>query len=173
MNKILNGKEYSKKLGDSRVGIGWTQDGNGKVDAEKYFRVGKGAADKAAEEGKSDEEIIKAAKKAAGKQATLDNLGKPTLKTIKRGGLAFGGAYLLSKSPEFIERNARGYGLDVRIPGELKSKLSKNSKKIAIGAAVIGAGSVIAKEAPRILKKRKAARLGAEINTKERLKKSK
>jgi len=170
---LLRQKEYSKKLRDSRIGIGWTQDGNGKVDAEKYFRVGKEAADKAAEEGKSDEEIIKAAKKAAGKQATLDNLGKPTWKTIKRGGLAAAGAYLLSKSPEFIERNARGYGLDVRIPGELKSKLSKNSKKIAIGAAVIGAGSVIAKEAPRVLKKRKAARLGAEINTKERLKKSK
>ena len=168
---ILRQKLYSKKLKDSRIGIGWTQDGNGKVDAEKYFRVGKEAADKAAEEGKSDEEIIKAAKKAAGKQATLDNLGKPSWKTIKRGGLGFAGAYLIAKNPEFIENQARKVGINnIKLPKEF---LHKHAGKLAIGAAVIGAGSVIAKEAPRILKKRKAARLGAEINTKERLKKSK
>lgn len=160
----------SKKLKDSRVGIGWTQDGNGKVDAEKYFRIGKQAADKAADEGKSDEEIIDAAKKAAGKQATLDNIGKPTWKTIKRGALLGGGVYIAAKNGEFIERQIHGMGLrNVNVPKEF---LNKNANKLAIGAAVVGAGSVIAKEAPRVIKKRKAARLGAEINTEKRLKKN-
>lgn len=169
---ILIQKTYSEKLKDSRIGIGWTQDGNGKVDAEKYFRVGKEAADKAAEEGKSDEEIIKAAKKAAGKEATLDNIGRPIGKAAKRGVIAGVAGYLISKSPDFIENNAKNYGLDIKIPQNIKSSLGKNPKKIAIGAAVLGATSVIAKEAPKIIKKRKAARLGAEINTKERIKKS-
>lgn len=169
----LKQNTYSRKLKDSRIGIGWTQDGNGKVDSEKYFRIAQKAADKAAEEGKSDEEIVEAAKKAAGKEALKDNIGKPTGKAIKRGGIAALGGYLIAKSPEFIERNAAGYGLDVRIPWNVKQGLSKNSKKIALGAGILGLGSVAAKEVPKIVKKRKAARLGAEINTKDRIKKSK
>lgn len=161
----------SKKLKDSRIGIGWTQDGNGKVDAEKYFRIGKQAADKAADEGKSDEEIINAAKKAAGKQATLDNIGKPAWKTVKRGALLGGGVYIAAKNTDFIENQIHGMGLrNVNIPK--KEFINKNAKKLAIGAAIVGAGSVIAKEAPRVIKKRKAARLGAEINTEKRLKKN-
>ena len=168
---LLRQKLYSRKLGDSRIGIGWTQDGNGKVDAEKYFRVGKEAADKAAEEGKSDEEIIKAAKKAAGKKATLDNIGKPAWKTIRNGGLAAAGAYLIARNPGYIENQIRRVGIDsIKLPKEF---MRKHAEKIALGSGLIGAGTILAKEGPRIAKKRKAARLGAEINTKERLKKSK
>jgi hypothetical protein len=163
---------YSRKLKDSRIGIGWTQDGNGKVDSEKYLRVAKEAADKAADEGKSDEEIIEAAKKAAGRAVIKDKSGKPIGKAVKNGAILAGAGYLLSKSPEFIENQAAGYGMKVNIPGKLKSGLSKNSKKIALGSALLGIGITASKEIPKINKKRKAARMGAEINTRERIKKS-
>ena len=165
-------KLYSEKLKDSRIGIGWTQDGNSKVDAEKYFRVGKEAADKAAEEGKSDEEIIKAAKKAAGKEATLDKLSTGiSVKDLKFGYTA--DKEMSDGGFDFRDFPKIDLDGDIKIPQNIKSSLGKNSKKIAMGAAVLGATSVIAKEAPKIIKKRKAARLGAEINTKERIKKSK
>ena len=165
---ILRQSEYSKKLPNSRIGVGWTQDGNGKVDAEKYFKVGQVAADLAIDQGKSDEEVIKAAKKAAGREATLDNLGKPIGKSIKKGVKTGIGAGLIAVAPEIIGNR---YGVSLPISGKLKSDLFKNHKKIAIAAAALGAGSVIAEEAPRIMKKRKAARLGAEINTRDRIKK--
>ena len=167
------------KLKDSRIGSGWTQDGNGKVNAEKYFKIGQLAADRAVEEGKSDEEVIKAAKKAAGKEATLDNLGKPAGKTLKRGAIAGVATYLIANSPDFIENNLNARGLNMPesakkfLTAERKAKWAKNSKKYALGAAALGAGTVIAQEAPKIAKKRKAAQLGAEINTRDRLKKTK
>ena len=88
---ILRDKLFT--LPDSRKGIGWVNDKNGKLDSEKYFR----AADKAESRGLSDEVIVKKAKFAAGKEALKDNSRKPTIDAIKYGGAAYLGSKLVPK----------------------------------------------------------------------------
>ena len=50
---ILRNKNFA--LPDSRKGIGWVNDKNGKLDSEKYFKAARDAADKAEARGLSDE----------------------------------------------------------------------------------------------------------------------
>lgn len=60
---ILRNKNFA--LPDSRKGIGWVNDKNGKLDSEKYFKAARDAADKAEARGLSDKEITKKVKSAA------------------------------------------------------------------------------------------------------------
>jgi hypothetical protein len=95
----------------------------------------------------------------------LDKSGKPILE----GSIAGGVGYLAAKSPKLIEGAARVQGVDLRIPPQIKNSLSKHSGKIAVGAGLIAAGRYV----PKIYEQQKAVRTGIEINTKDRLKKSK
>ena len=163
---ILRNKEFSRTLPKSRVGIGWAQDRNGKTDAETYFRAGQKAADEAYAEGKSNKKVVSASKNAATKKVLIDNSGKPTKDAIKYGA----GAYLLSKfgkdAVQYLQNTHQlPYNSVTAKINTLAPKLSKHAGKIAIGAALLGA----AKHAPKILKKNKSARLGAEINAEDRL----
>jgi hypothetical protein len=156
---------FSKKLPDSRIGIGWIQEKLGKNDSEKYFEKGQKAADDSYEKGDDDEKVIKKSKRKAGNSVILDKSGKPILE----GSIAGGVGYLAAKSPKLIEEAARVQGIDVRIPPQIKNSLSKHSGKIAVGAGLIAAG----RHVPKIYEQQKAARTGMEINTRDRLKKSK
>lgn len=51
---IVKRKIFSK-LNDSRIGIGWIQEGNSKTKSEKYFKLGKEAADKSYEKDEDEE----------------------------------------------------------------------------------------------------------------------
>jgi hypothetical protein len=48
----------SKKLPESRIGIGWIQEKLGKNDSEKYFKVGQKAADESYSKGDEDEKVV-------------------------------------------------------------------------------------------------------------------
>lgn len=163
-------KYFSKKLKDSRIGIGWI-DGMKKSDAESYLRAAQKAADNAYAAGKDEDKVVKSAKAAATKKALLDNSGKPLMRALKYGG----GSYLASRfiPGDFINSQIRGTG--IKNP-ELEQKISEISKKANKNAGKVGllvGGAVLASKAPKVYKKVKAARLGAEINTKDRLKKMK
>ena len=156
---------FSKKLPESRIGIGWMQEKLGKNDSEKYFKKGQEAADKSYEKGDSEDEIIRKSKKRARNSVILDKSGKPLLE----GAIAGGAGYLATKSPGFIESAARMNGIDVRIPPKAKNILSKHSGKIAAGVGLVTAGRYL----PKIYEQQKAVGIGMEINTKDRLKKNK
>ena len=156
---------FSKKLPDSRIGIGWIQEKLGKNDSEKYFKKGQKAADDSYERGDDDEKVIKKSKRKAGNSVILDKSGKPILE----GSIAGGVGYLATKSPKFIEGAAKIQGIDLKIPPQVKNYLSKHSGKIAVGAGLIAAGRYV----PKIYEQQKAVRTGMEINTKNRLEKSK
>lgn len=155
----------SKKLPESRIGIGWIQEKLGKNDSEKYFKVGQKAADESYSKGDEDEKVVKKSKRKAGNRVILDKSGKPILEGSIAGGLG----YLAAKSPKAIEEVAKMKGIDLKIPGQIKNAASKNAGKIAIGAGVIAAGRHI----PKIYEQHKAVKTGVEINTKDRLKKNK
>ncbi len=65
---ILRNKNFT--LPDSRKGIGWVNDKNGKLDSEKYFKAARDAADKAEARELSDEKIVKSAKKSGRNECT-------------------------------------------------------------------------------------------------------
>jgi len=169
---ILRNKEFaekSRKLKDSRVGIGW-MDRMKKSDAESYLREAQKAADDAYARGKDDKKVISSAKNAATKKVILDNIGKPALKAAKNGGLAYLGSRFIPS--DFINGQIRGAGIH---NPELEDKIDKIGKFAKGNAGKIGlaaAAATVAANSPKIYKKVKAARLGAEINTKSRLDKT-
>ena len=154
---------FSKKLPDSRIGIGWMQEKLGKNDSEKYFKKGQEAADESYTKGDDDEKIVKKSKRKAGNSVILDKSGKPILEGTVAGGIGWAAA----KSPKLIEEAAKMKGLDLRIPAQLKNSASKHAGKIGLGVGVVAAGRHI----PKIYEQQKAVRIGAEINTRDRLKK--
>ena len=176
---ILRNKNFT--LPDSRKGIGWVNDKNGKLDSEKYFKAARDAADKAEARELSDEKIVKSAKKAAGMSALKDNARKPLIDAAKYGGLAYLGAKL---APRAIIDMSATTGADrlgqvgkmlrdtkagrkvVANAMEYAPTLNKHAGKIGL-AAMVGAGI----HYPRVSKKVKSAALGAEINTVDRIKK--
>ena len=177
---VLRNKSFT--LPDSRKGIGWVNDKNGKLDSEKYFKAARDAADKAEARGKSDEEIIKSSKRAAGMSALKDHSGKPLIDAAKYGGLAYLGAKLapraiidLSATTSYnrlgqvgkILRDTKAGRKVVANAMEYAPTLNKHAGKIGLAAAMVGAGI----HYPRVSKKVKSAALGAEINTVDRIKK--
>jgi hypothetical protein len=154
---------FSKKLPDSRIGIGWMQEKLGKNDSEKYFKIGQEAADKSYEKGDDDETIVKKSKRKPGNRVILDKSGKPILQGAAAGGVG----YAIAKSPKIIESIAKTNGVDVNVPNSIKKTASKHAGKIALGAGIITAG----KHIPDIYSKQKAVRTGMEINTRDRIKK--
>lgn len=177
---ILRDKLFT--LPDSRKGIGWVNDKNGKVDSEKYFRAAKKAANKAEAKGLSDEAIIKKAKFAAGKEVLKDNSGKPTIDAIKYGGTAYLGSKLVPKGLIEISANKSADSLGqvgwllretsagkkvVEGAKKYAPKINKHAGKIGITAALVGAG----KHYNRVSGKVNSAVMGAEVNTKDRIKK--
>ena len=77
---------FSKKLPESRIGIGWIQEKLGKNDSEKYFKKGQKAANESYEKGDSDEEIIRKSKRRAQNSVILDKSGRPLLEGATAGG---------------------------------------------------------------------------------------
>lgn len=160
---IVKRKLFSK-LPDSRIGIGWMQEKLGKNESEKYFKIGKQAADDSFEKGEDEDTVVNKSKKAAGNRVLLDKSGKPILKGTIAAALGYG----LSKSPEIVESLAKNYNIDVNIPSSVKRALGRHSGKIALGSGLVVAGKYV----PEIYNKRKAAMTGMEINTRDRIKKS-
>lgn len=177
---ILRDKLFT--LPDSRKGIGWVNDKNGKLDSEKYFRAAKKAADRAESRGLSDEVIVKKAKFAAGKEALKDNSRKPTIDAIKYGGAAYLGSKLVPKG--LIELSANRGADSLGQVGQLlretaagrrvvesakkhAPKINKHAGKIGIAAALVGAG----KHYNKVSGKVNSAVVGAEVNTKDRIRK--
>ena len=153
------------KLPDSRIGIGWLQEKLNKNDSEKYLKIGKAAADESFDKGEDEDIVIKKSKRAAGNKVLLDKSGKPILK----GTLAAVVGYGLAKSPEIVESLARNNNINLKIPNSIKKSLGRHSGKIALGSGLIVAG----KHIPEIYSKHKAVMNGMEINTKDRIRKSK
>ena len=92
----------------------------------------------------------------------------PVAKSVVNGGVA----YLLARSPELIEKVSRydpKIAGEIRIPHTITKLAKKHSGKIA---GVVAGGTLISK-LPKIKKKVDAGRTGIEINTKDRIKKSK
>lgn len=155
-------------LPGSRIGVGWTQDRNKKTEAEESFRAGQKAADEAFAEGKDDKHIVRAAKRAAGNKVLLGNIEDPVEDAVKYGGAA----YLVSKfgknAINYLQENGKlPYNKATAFANRVAPKMSKKAGLIGAGVALAAAGAHL----PKILKKRKSAVLGAEINTKDRLKK--
>lgn len=174
--KSISEKTYSirnKKLPDSRIGIGWINDKNGKYDSETYFRAAQKSADDSWKRGDSEEKVVKKAKRAAGRKALTDSSGKPLTKAAIAGGLTFAAGKLIpiEDLPRLGER-ALGMPLSYEArKGITKAGriAKKHTGKIALGVSAAS----LAPKVPGIYKKVKSARLGAEINTEDRIKKSK
>ena len=162
---VLRNSLFSK-LPDSRIGIGWIQDKNDKVKSEKYLEAAKKAADESFSKDGDPEKAIKKSKSGVTKEVIINETPKPIGKAIGYGALAYGAA----KFPEYVNK-AMDYFPDTRnlpkIPHNVVKFLKKNSGAIASGVAL---GNVIY-YAPGIKKKIDAARIGSEINTKDRLRK--
>lgn len=161
----------SKNLPDSRIGIGWISDKNGKSDSESYLRSAKRAADKSWKSGDSEEKVIKKSKRAAGRESLLDSSGKPLIKSALVGGGVYATSKLLPvKDLVNLTENTVG----IKFTPELKDKVykvGKNFKKHG-GKVALGTGAlVLAPSVPKVYKKVRAARMGAEINTRNRINK--
>lgn len=165
---IILRKTFSK-LKDSRIGIGWIQEGNSKTRSEKYFKLGKEAANKSYDENEDEEEAVKKAKSKVTKEILKDELPVPVGKSIGYGGLA----YIAAKSPEMINKLTSKHPEiigDVKIPEKMSKFTKKHSGKIA--AAVVG-GSLLHQLSKKNLKKKlDSARTGIEVNTRDRVKKT-
>lgn len=174
--KSISEKIYSirnKKLPDSRIGIGWINDKNGKYDSETYFRAAQKSADDSWKRGDSEEKVVKKAKRAAGRKALTDSSGKPLTKAAIAGGLTLAAGKLIpiEDLPRLGEQ-ALGMPLSYEArKGITKAGriAKKHTGKIALGVSAAS----LAPKVPGIYKKVKSARLGAEINTEDRIKKSK
>ena len=174
--KSISEKTYSirnKKLPDSRIGIGWINDKNGKYDSETYFRAAQKSADDSWKRGDSEEKVVKKAKRAAGRKALTDSSSKPLTKAAIAGGLTLAAGKLIpiEDLPRLGEQ-ALGMPLSYEArKGITKAGriAKKHTGKIALGVSAAS----LAPKIPRIYKKIKSARLGAEINTEDRIKKSK
>lgn len=174
--KSILEKTYSirnKKLPDSRIGIGWINDKNGKYDSETYFRAAQKSADDSWKRGDSEEKVVKKAKRAAGRKALTDSSGKPLTKAAIAGGLTLAAGKLIpiEDLPRLGEQ-ALGMPLSYEArKGIIKAGriAKKHTGKIALGVSAAS----LAPKVPGIYKKVKSARLGAEINTEDRIKKSK
>lgn len=166
---IIQRKLFSK-LRDSRIGIGWIQEGHGKTRSEKYFKLGKEAADKSYDEDEDEEKAIKKAKSRVTKEILKDELPVPIGKAAGYGGLA----YVVAKSPELINKLSREHPNiigKIEIPEKVSKITKKHSGKIAGGVA---AGSLLYQLSKRNLKKKlDSGRTGIEVNTRDRIKKSK
>ena len=177
---ILRNKEFSKdnqtrdrRLPESRIGIGWINDKNGKCSSEAYFKAAQKAADDSWKKGDPEEVVVKKAKRAAGFKALTDSSGKPLLKALGAGGLTYAGGKLipLEDLPNIGERV-----LGMQLSDGLKKQIIKAGKftKKNTGKVALGVGALVAApKIPGIYKKVKSARLGAEINTKDRIKRAK
>lgn len=163
--KVSRIKYFSNKLPDSRIGIGWIQEKNDKVKSEKYFEAAKKAADENFDESDPDKAIRKS-KNAVTKKVILEESPEPIGKAIGYGAVGYG----ISKFPEYVNK-----GLDYfqetkdlpKIPEKATRFLKKNSGKIA-GSVALG---TLIYHSPKIKRKVDAARTGAEINTRDRIKK--
>jgi hypothetical protein len=162
----------NKNLPDSRIGIGWINDKNGKSDSESYLRVAQKAADESWKRGDDEEKVVKKAKRAALKKALIDSSAMP----LAKAGIIGGGTYFASKLPMdfLIEYGENKIGAKVT-PGMRRNLMkfgdfaNKNSAKLGLAAAAVAAGVKV----PKIYKKVRAAKMGAEINTLNRIHKSK
>lgn len=162
----VNRIKLFSKLPDSRIGIGWVQDKNDKVKSEKYFEAAKKAADDSFDKDGDSEKAVKKSKSAAAKKVVLDEAPEPIGKAVGYGALAYGA----TRFPEYINK-AMDYHPDTRnlpkIPIKAVKFLKSHSGKIASAVAL---GNVIY-HVPRIKRKVDAAKTGAEINTRDRIKK--
>lgn len=166
---IIRKKTFSK-LKDSRIGIGWIQEGHGKTKSEKYFKVGKEAADKSYDEDEDEEKAVKKSRSRITREILKDELPVPIGKSIGYGGLA----YIAAKSPELINKASREYPNvigEVRIPEKVSRITKKHSGKIA--GAVAGGSLLYQLSKSKLKKKIDSGRAGIEINTKDRIKKTK
>lgn len=143
----------SRKLGKSKRGYGRSYFWGG-IPAMIGVKKGQRAADKAAEEGLSDEEIIDAAKKKAGKTGVV-------LMTPYAAGLTAAGGLGMN----YIAKNKNVQRAAIETLGKKNAKrlLKHGGLKGAAAGAILG-GAAIASS-------RYGARVGAKKNTKERLKK--
>lgn len=127
----------NKNLPDSRIGIGWISDKNGKSDSESYLRSAKKAADKSWKSGDSEEKVIKKSKRAAGRESLLDSSGKPLIKSalVGGGGLGAYAGHKLNKADEKQVRKVKENGVYKTDEAYLKYKageISKDKLKAAI-----------------------------------------
>ena len=169
---IIKRKLYSdssNKLKDSRIGIGWIQERNKKTKSEKYFKLGKEAADKSYNKDEDEEKAVKKAKSKVTKEILKDELPVPVGKSIGYGGLA----YLAAKSPEIINELTSKHPEiigDIKIPDNIAKFTKKHSGKIA---GVVAGGSLLYQLSKKNLKKKlDSGRTGIEVNTRDRVKKT-
>lgn len=168
---ILRNKEFSRpvNLPKSRIGVGWAQDKNGKTESEDYFRAGQKAADEAYAKGKSDKDVVKSAKRAASTKVITRNLEEPIERAVKVGGMAYLGSKFGKDVIGYLQKTGQlKYNPITAKLNVLAPKLSRHAGKIGLGAAALAASTSM----PKILKKRKSAVMGVEINTNRRLDKA-
>lgn len=165
-------KLYSK-LPDSRIGIGWIQEGNGKVKSEKYLNSAQKAASKSFEIHGDSEKAIKDSKSAVTKEVLLDEAPEIVGKSALVGAVGYGTAKYLDKAEKLVRSTgARINGVDISTLPKIPEKILKVSKgnagKIAAG---LTAGTIAYQtHKKKLSKKIKSARTGAEINTEDRVK---
>ena len=166
-------KLYSK-LPDSRIGVGWIQEGNGKVRSEKYLDSAQEAADKSFKKHGDLEKAVKDSKSAVTKKILLDEAPEIVGKSALIGATGYGAAKYLDKAENLIRNTgARINGIDIsklpKIPEKVLKVSKNNAGKIAAG---LTAGTIIYQaHKNKLNKKIKSARTGAEINTEDRIKK--
>lgn len=163
-------RKLFNKLEDSRIGIGWIQEGHGKTRSEKYFKLGKEAADKSYDKNEDEEMAVKKSKSKVTRAILKDELPIPIGKAVGYGGLA----YVAAKSPELINKVSREYPNvvgNIRIPEKVSRITRKHSGKIA--GAVAGGSFLYQLSKSKLKKKIDSGRTGIEINTRDRIKKTK
>lgn len=176
---ILRQNNYSKKeksdLKETRIGIGWLQDKMGKNEAEETFRDINDQINEDYKLDKSDEEIIKNAKKAGKKSVVKRNILPQAKKALIKGVPAAAATYLLTKNSKLRNSLLEKAGVDLnsqKVNKVLKS-LDKNKVGITAGVGSVAAGIELMKEknVPRVRNQVKAAKNAGEITAKQRLKK--
>lgn len=176
---VLRQNNYSKKeksdLKETRIGIGWLQDKMGKNEAEETFRDINDQINEDYKLDKSDEEIIKNAKKAGKRSVVKRNILPQAKKALIKGVPAAAATYLLTKNSKLRNSLLEKAGVDLnsqKVNKVLKS-LDKNKVGITAGVGSVAAGIELMKEknVPRVRKQVKAAKNAGEITAKQRLKK--
>jgi hypothetical protein len=164
---------YSK-LPKSRIGIGWVQEGNGKNKSEKHMRRAQEAAEDSWDEDEDEERAVNKAKSAATRSVLGDESFKIGAKSLGAAALGYGASRYLREVDKVLRKSGtRIFDLDPnafpKIPEKVLDFSRNNSGKIAAG---VGLGTLIYQANKNKLgKKLKAARTGAEINTRDRVKK--
>lgn len=153
-------------LPDSRIGIGWIQEKNDKLRSEKYLKNIKAAADKEYNKGGNDEDILKAARKSGSRSVISDELPVATGKALGAGLLAYGVTKYPDKSIDIFKKSSPNFIKNIE---PISRFMKKNHRKLT---GAVAAGTLLY-NLPGIKKKSDSVKLGAEINTRDRLKKLK